>query len=242
MNKNVSKILALIPARSGSKRVKNKNIRPLAGKSLIAYTIEAAKKSQLINRIIVSTDSKEIAKIAQKHGAEVPFLRPAEISQDDSTEYQYYSHALNWLKENEWYEPDLIVNLYPTSPLRKPETIDKAIKRLLAHPEADSLRSVKKATQHPYKMWRIVGEYLEPLTPSKNNNLHTFSIQLFPEIYIQNSSIYIIKTKSFYQYRATIGNVILSFEMDEEESLDVNTELDFQVAEKLLQEHKRHHK
>jgi len=108
------KILALIPARGGSKRVKNKNIRQLGGKPLIAYTIEAAKNSKYINRVIVSTDSSAIFDVAREHGAEVPFLRPAEIAQDNSTEFEYYNHILSWLRENEDYSPDLIVNLYLT--------------------------------------------------------------------------------------------------------------------------------
>jgi len=127
------KILALIPARSGSKRVPNKNIRRLAGKPLIVYTIEAALKSKRINRVIVSTDSQQIASIAKEHGAEIPFIRPKEISQSNSTEMEFFNHALNWLQDHEKYEPDLIVLLYPTSPLRKVESIDSAIEEILKH-------------------------------------------------------------------------------------------------------------
>ena len=232
------KILAIIPARSGSKRVKNKNIRILRGKPLIAHTIEQTKKSKYIEKIVVSTDGIEIAKIAQKWGASV-IMRPKAISDDNSTEYEYYDHVLRTLKEKENYEPDLIVNLYPTSPFRKAETIDKAIKRLLAHPEADCLRSVRKCSEHPYKMWKMVGEFLEPFVPSKNNNLHTFSTQLFPEVYIQNANIYIIRSEAFYKNNATIGNNILSFVMSNEESMDINTESDFLMAEILLSEKKK---
>ena len=121
------KILAFIPARGGSKRIPNKNIKLLNGKPLIVYTIEAAKGSNHINRIVVSTDSEEIATIAKQYGAEVPFLRPKEISQSDSTEMQFFEHALNRFEKHEQYEPDLIVLLYPTSPFRKPASIDRAI-------------------------------------------------------------------------------------------------------------------
>ena len=124
------KILGLIPARSGSKRIPRKNIMPLNGKPLIAYTIETAKKSKYINKVLVSTDSKEIASVARRYGAEVSFLRPKSISQDDSTEMQFLEHALEWFLEYENYEPDLIVLLYPTSPFRKPESIDKAVEEI----------------------------------------------------------------------------------------------------------------
>lgn len=227
------KILAIIPARGGSKRVKNKNIRELGGKPLIAHTIAQAKASNHIGKIIVSTDSDDIAKIAKENGAEV-IIRPAEIAADGSTEYEYYTHTLALLKEKENYEPDLIVNLYPTSPFRRSETIDRAIEKMLAHPEADSLRSVRKCSEHPYKMWRVIGEYLEPFVPSKNNNLHTFSTQLFPEVYIQNAAIYIMRSEAFFRLKATLGNNILSFIMDDEESMDINSEADFSLAEAIL--------
>ena len=146
-------ILAFIPARAGSKRVPNKNLLPLKGKPLIAYTIEAALKAQRVTRIIVSTDSEEIAAVARTHGAEVPFLRPAEIAQSDSTEMQFFTHALDWLLVHEGYSPDLLVLLYPTSPFRKSASIDAAIEKMLGHPEADSLRSIRLCNEHPYKMW-----------------------------------------------------------------------------------------
>lgn len=231
MKKNRLDVLALIPARGGSKRVKNKNIRLLGGKPLIAYTIEAAKQSKCINRIIVSTDSKRIAKIAREYGAETPFLRPSEIATSESTEFEFYLHALKWLKENECYEPDLIVNLYPTSPFRKASTIDKAVEKMLSHSEADSLRTVKRCSEHPYKMWVFSGKYLRPFVPSKNSNTHTLSYHLLPEVYIQNASIYITHPHVIYKYKSTIGKKVLGFIMPENESFDINTLHDFQIAE-----------
>lgn len=233
MKKHNLKILAIIPARSGSKRVKNKNIKLLGGKPLIIHTIEQAQKSNYINKIVITTDGQEIAEVAKKSKADV-IIRPPEISGDGSTEYEYYNHVLTTLKVEEDYEPDLIVNLYPTSPFRKTETIDRAIERIISFPEAECLRSVRKCSEHPYKMWRVIGEFLEPFVPSKNHNLHTFSTQLFPEVYIQNASIYIIKTDAFHRHKATIGNNILSFVMGDEESVDINSELDFKIAETIL--------
>lgn len=230
---NKIKILALIAARAGSKRVKGKNIKLLHGKPLIAYTIEAAKKSKFITRIIVTTDSHEIAQIAKKYGAETPFLRPINLAKDSSTEYEFHQHAINWLKNNENYVPDLIVNLYPTTPFRKASSIDKAIELIISHPEADSLRSVTKCTEHPYKMWCVQGDYLKPFVKNKDSGNHTLSYQLLPEIYIQNASIYITTPKTLQKYKSTVGNKVLRFIMDADESLDINSKNDFILAELL---------
>ena len=227
-------ILGFIPARSGSTRVPNKNLKLLKGKPLIAYTILAAKQTSSINRIVVSTDSSEIAKTAKKHGGEVPFLRPQEISQSHSTELEFFDHSLNWFKEYENYEPDLIVLIYPTAPFRKPESIDKAVKEMLKHPEADSLRSVKLCSEHPYKMWVLDNGYLTPFIKSDDANMQTLSYQLFPAVYIQNACIYITKPATIRNQRSTTGKIIIPFIMDEIESWDINTPLDFEIAERLF--------
>ena len=228
------KILGLIPARGGSKRIPDKNIKLLNGKSLIAYTIEAATQSKHINRIVVSTDSEKIAKTALEHGAEVPFFRPEDISKSGSTEMQFLEHALTWLADNERYEPDLIVILYPTSPFRKPESIDKAVGAIRAHPDSDSLRSVKLCSEHPYKMWTIENEYLLPFVKGEDPNTHTLSYHLLPTTYIQNASIYITKPSTIKNKGSYIGDTVIPFVMDEFESLDINTPLDFQFAEMLM--------
>jgi len=227
-------ILALIPARSGSKRVKNKNIRILGEKPLIAYTIEAARKSRLVTRVIVSTDSEKIAGIAEKFGAEVPFLRPRRLAGKDSTEYEFHLHALDWLRDHEGYVPDLIVNLYPTTPFRKSSSIDKAIRMILAHPRADSLRSVRLCSEHPFKMWKARGVFLKPFVRTANQRAHTLSYHLLPRVFIQNASIYITRPAVVRKYRSTIGKNVLFFEMNERESLDINTSLDFVTAEGML--------
>lgn len=228
------KILAFIPARGGSQRVPQKNLKLLKDKPLIAYTIEAAKKSRLVNRIVVSTDSEEIAAAAKRYGAEVPFLRPESISQSDSTEMQFFEHALDWFMENENYEPDLIVLLYPTSPFRKPETIDKAVEEILKHPEADSLRSIRLCSEHPYKMWIIEEGYLKPFVKGEDSNIHTLSYQLLPTVYIQNASIYITKPSTIRKKKSPTGDIIIPFIMDKLESIDINTPLDFKFAETVI--------
>src|SRR4030065_943344 len=147
-------IFALIPARGGSKSTPHKNIPPLAGFPLIAYSIAAAKQSNLVTRTIVSTDDDEIARIAREYGAETPFMRPAEFAQDHTTDFPVFSHALGWLKEHEGYQPEVVVQLRPTSPMRPPGCVDQSVQVLLDHPEADSVRGVIPSGQNPYKMWR----------------------------------------------------------------------------------------
>ena len=228
------KILAFIPARGGSKRIPKKNIKLLKGRPLIAYTIEAAKKSKYINRIVVSTDSEEIADIVKQFDAEVPFLRPGGISKADSTEMEFFNHALDWYIKNENYVPDLIVLLYPTSRFRKAESMDKAIEEMLKNPEADSLRSIRLCSEHPYKMWVIEKGYLKPFMREKNMNIHTLSYQLLPTVYIQNASIYITKSSTIKNKKSPTGDIIIPFIMDEIESIDINSPLDFVFAEMIL--------
>ncbi len=229
------KILAFIPARSGSKRIPKKNILSLNGKPLIAYTIEAARKSKHINRVVVSTDSEEIASVAKQYGAEVPFLRPASISGSNSTEMEFFDHALEWFSRNENYDPDLIALLYPTSPFRKPESIDKAVDLMLKHPEADSLRSIKLCSEHPYKMWEIEDGYLKPFVKEDDSNIHTLSYHLLPKVFIQNASIYITKPSTLKNKKSPTGDIIIPFVMDEIESVDINTKLDLQFAEMVIE-------
>src|SRR4051794_3238689 len=156
-------VLALIPARGGSKSVPRKNLLPVAGKPLIAYSIMHAQACPSITRIIVSTDDDEIADVARQLGAEVPFRRPAEAASDTATDFQVFHHALSWLSEHEGYSPELVVHLRPTGPVRETALIASAIERMLATPEADALRSVGTAEQTPYKMWRVEGAFLRPL-------------------------------------------------------------------------------
>lgn len=230
------KILALILARGGSQRVPGKNIKELGGRPLICYTIEAAKKSRHINRIVVSTDDKEIAEVAKKCGAEAPFFRPAEISHGHSTELEAFEHALQWLKEKEGYEPDLIVKLFPTAPFRKAESIDRAVELMLANPDADSVRSVRPCSEHPYKMWTIEGNRLRHFLPAekKPREAHTLSYQVLPKVYIQNACIDVTKPSNVWKKKSITGTEIVPFVMDEIESTDINTPLDFLFAEALL--------
>jgi CMP-N,N'-diacetyllegionaminic acid synthase len=227
-------VLALVPARAGSQRVRNKNVRKLRGKPLIAYTIEAALASRLVDRVIVSTDSPRIATTARNFGAETPFLRPAAIATADATEFAFHEHALTFLAEHEGYEPELIVNLYPTSPFRAAATIDRAIREIRRHPRAHSLRSIRPCSEHPYKMWEFHGRaFVKPLMAARPGT-QTLSYHMLPPVYIQNASIYIVRPSTLRRFRNTLGTRVLGFVMSEEESVDINTPLDFRFAEMLL--------
>ena len=230
--------LCLIIARGGSQRVPQKNIRPLAGRPLIAYSIEAARRSRYVTRIIVSTDSDAIAEAAVKEGAEVPFRRPAAISQGHSTEIEAVEHALTWLREHERYEPDLVVLLRPTTPFRKAETINRAVELLRNDPAAHSVRTVKLCSEHPHKMWVMEsgGKRIRSFVPpeQKLREAHTLSYHLLPSVYVQNASMDILRPSNIWQLRSTTGTEIIPLVMDEMESVDINTPLDFLLAETLI--------
>jgi N-acylneuraminate cytidylyltransferase len=229
------KVMALIIARGGSQRVPNKNIRPLAGRPLIAYSIEAAKRSRYVNRILVSTDNDAIAEVALKEGAEAPFRRPAEISRSHSTELQAVEHALGWLRSHESYEPDLVVLLRPTSPLRTAATIDRGVELLLGDPEAHCVRTVRLCSEHPHKMWVMErdGRRIRSFVPveQKLPEAHTLAYQLLPTVYVQNASMDVLRPSNIWRLRSTTGTEIIPLVMDEIESIDINSELDFLLAE-----------
>lgn len=232
------KVLAIVIARGGSQRVPNKNIRLLAGKPLLAYSIDGAKRSRYIERVVVTTDSDAIADIALKAGAEIPFRRPAEISQGHSTELQAMEHALGWFRDNEQYEPDLVVLLRPTSPFRTSAAIDQAIELLINDPDAHCVRTVRLCSEHPHKMWVMDGEgrRIRSLIPVEHKlpEAHTLSYQLLPRVYIQNASMDVFRASNVWQLRSTTGTEIIPLVQDEFESVDINTEIDFILAETLM--------
>lgn len=190
------KVLALIPARGGSKGIPRKNILPIAGKPVIAYSIAQARASKRVDRVVVSTDDAEIAEIAAAHGAEVPFRRPAEFARDDSPDIDVFLHALRHLRDHEGYRCDYVVHLRPPTVLRRTEDIDRAIDLLAADPEADSLRSVSPAALTPYKMWRGRGPYIEPVLSSPDGReLHSMPRQLLPQVFWQNGYVDVIRSR-----------------------------------------------
>jgi CMP-N,N'-diacetyllegionaminic acid synthase len=209
-------ILALIPARGGSKSIPRKNILPLAGKPLIAYSIEQARAARHITRVIVSTDDEEIGRVAREHGAEVPFMRPAEFARDLSPDIDVFRHTLTWLRDHETYVPELVVHLRPTGPVRRVELIDEAIERMLAHSEADSLRSISPPIQTPYKMWRIEDGYLQPLvTVAGMVESYCMPRQMLPLVYWQNGYVDIVRARTVLEQGLMCGHTILPFVTNE---------------------------
>lgn len=208
----ISETWALIPARSGSKGVPKKNIRSLGGHPLIAYSIVAAKLSSKIERIILSTDSSEIAEMARSYGAEVPFLRPIELAQDHSSDLDFVRHALNWFEDHEGDLPDFLLHLRPTTPLRDPEVIDSAIEALKSNPTATSLRSAHEVSEPPQKMMGIQDGYLVGLFPGEPRpEYHNLPRQAFPPAYHPNGYVDILKTHFVKKGDSLHGSKILAF-------------------------------
>lgn len=211
-------ILALIPARGGSKGVPRKNIIPIAGKPLIAYSIQQATASKLINRVIVSTDDHEIAEIAREWGAEVPFIRPDWCAQDMSPDIDVFRHALTWLREQENYIPEVIVHLRPPGPVRQVQHIDEAIELLLSHPDADAVRSVSPARQTPYKMWHVTPSgYLNPvLQLAEIPDCQSAPRQRLPLVYWQNGYVDVIRPRAILGKQSMWGDCAIPYFVNEQ--------------------------
>ncbi len=229
-------VIALIPARGGSKSIPRKNILSFAGAPLIAYSIAAARASRTITRTIVSTDDEEIAQIARSYGAEIPFLRPADISLDNTPDLPVFIHALEWLKKNEGYYPDIVVQLRPTSPLRRVTHIDQAIYRLLEKPEADSVRTVIPPFQNPYKMWKIDSfGFMNPIMQTDFSEPYNMPRQLLPDVYWQTGYVDAAWTDTILKRRSMTGTKILPLVIDSSDWIDIDSPDDWRRAERLLE-------
>lgn len=222
------KILAIIPARGGSKRVKRKNIRKINNKPLIAYTIEAAQKSKYISRIVVSTDDVEIAKVSENCGIEVPFIRPSEFSTDQAKSIDLVLHSLDECRRIYSEEYDFIVLLQPTSPFRTSLHIEEAIEMLINSPDADSLISVNESGHfHPEYLYFSNDEIL--FNPFIENR-EIKSYQEMKKSYIRNGAIYIVKRTYFEKNKSLISKNNLAIKLDELSSINIDTETDLQFA------------
>jgi len=233
----MASIIALIPARSGSKRIPNKNIKLLNGKPLIAYTIAAAKEAGIFERIIVSTDSKRIATLAEGYGAEVPFLRPKEFATDWSHEFEYINYLLNKLPE----KYDCFADLRPTNPFRSAFMITVAWRIFQQNQPCDSLRAIEKVRQHPYKMWHFrangsIKPFCEAVMWRKNyDDPYNHATQDLTSLYIQNGSLEIAHIKTLHKYGNVSGETIVPYFTHGYEGLDINTEADWILAEALIE-------
>ncbi len=229
-------IYALIPARAGSKGIKNKNIIDFRGKPLMAHSILQGLGSKYVSGVYVSTDSPEYAEIARRYGARVPFLRPAEISGDMATDYEVFEHFVRHLSESGERVPDILVQLRPTYPTRTVEDLDKAIELFLEHyDEADSLRSVIEAPETPYKMWKKDGIFLKPLLQVPGiSEPYNSPRQALPRVYFQNACIDMVRTDCLVRKRSMTGDRILMFEMAKTEIHDIDKPEDLKKIEEKM--------
>jgi N-acylneuraminate cytidylyltransferase len=228
-------VLAIIPARGGSKSIPRKNIKLLSGHPLIAYSIAAGRQAKLVTRTVISTDDEEIAAVARRYGAEAPFLRPAEFAQDHTTDFPVFTHALGWLAEHEDYYPDIVVQLRPTSPIRPVEMVDQAVRSLLDNPQVESVRGVVPAGQNPFKMWRIIDGRMVPLlTVEGIAEPYNAPRQALPAAFWQTGHIDAIRVRTILEKGSLSGQTILPLMIDPRYTIDIDTLNDWQRAERLM--------
>lgn len=225
-------MIAIIPARGGSKGLPRKNVRLLNGKPLIAYTIEAALKSKKISKVIVTTDSFQISHIAKLYGAEVPFIRPAHLAEDDSKAIDVYLHAFKFAKEIYKIEGSKFMVLLPTAPLRDSKDIDIAIE-LFEKASADTLISVKEADT-PLSWYLTKNEKGRIENANLDENLIIANRQLNPTYYIPNGAIYILDYDILVKKRTYYTDNTVPYIMNNEKSVDIDTIIDFEFAEFLV--------
>ncbi|MBA2296033.1 MAG: acylneuraminate cytidylyltransferase family protein [Actinobacteria bacterium] len=226
--------IALIGARGGSQRVPGKNVRLLAGHPLLAYAIETARRAEVFQRIVVSTDNETIAKVARWYGAEVPFLRPAELATSTSPDIEWIAWTLPQLDERY----DLFAIVRATNPFRGPDAIRRGLVQLLATPEADSIRAVERVKQHPGKMWILdeAGKLMRPLLDQSHLDVawHAGQYQALPPVHVQNSSLELAWTRVVEETGTREGRVLAPFLTEGFEGLNIDDEDDFARAEELV--------
>ena len=226
-------VIALIPARSGSERVPGKNIRPLAGHPLIAYAIATARQAGIFERVVCSTDSTEIADVARRYGAEVPFLRPSEYATATSPDIEWISNTLERLEDHY----DLLAIVRATNPFRGPDAFRRGLEQLLATAEADSIRAVERVKQHPGKMWLVEGRTMRPLLDQSHLPVawHAGQYQALPEVYVQNSALEIAWTRVVFATGTREGRSVAPFFTRGYEGFNVDDEVDWERARSLVE-------
>ena len=228
-------IVAIIPARGGSKGIPMKNLVQINGKPLIHYSIKHAMNCDLIDKVIVSTDSEEIADYSRSIGAEVPFLRPKELALDHVLDHPVYEHALDFLEKEEIYKADIIVHLRPTAPYRKPIWLTESIETLIREENAHSVRSVSLVKQHPYRMFSIDKQgYLDPIMKSKHPEPYLLRRQDLPNTYYYNCIIDVTRYSTIKGLKSMTGNKIYPYLINEDEVVDVDTPLDLEIVRKVF--------
>ncbi|MEO8397561.1 MAG: acylneuraminate cytidylyltransferase [Chloroflexota bacterium] len=231
-------VLAIVQARGGSKGIPGKNVKLLAGVPLIAYSIAAGLQSKYVDRVIISTDDAEIAEVARQWGAEVPFLRPPEYATDLAVDLDLFVHALTWFEQNENYTPEIVVQLRPTTPLRPPDCVDRAIEILLSDPDATSVRGVVPSGQNPYKMWRVPaeGQPMQPLMPDEGfSEPYNMPRQKLPPTYWQTGHIDALRRHVILRDQSMSGSRVLPLIIDSRYAIDIDNLQDWAKAEWLLE-------
>jgi CMP-N-acetylneuraminic acid synthetase len=224
-------VLAIVPARGGSKGIPRKNLVTLLGQPLLWWSVRAALDSETVTRTIVSTDDDEIAMTAAAAGAEVPFMRPAELAGDTVVDLPVFEHALEMLLTSEGYRPDIVVQLRPTSPLRPPGMIDDGVGRVVADPEADSLRAVTPPANNPFKMWRIEDSVLVPLVDSGIHEQYNQPRQALPDAYWQTGTLDVIRASTITEKHSMTGDRILPMIIASELAVDIDDPVSLASAE-----------
>ena len=227
-------VIAIVPARGGSKGLPRKNLRGLGGLPLVAWSVAAGLEATAVGAVIVSTEDEEIASVARACGAEVPFLRPRELAQDDTPDLPVFEHALGWLERERGWRPELVVQLRPTSPFRPVGMVDDAIERLRAQPAADALRSVTSPSQTPFKMWRLSGRLLEPLLGTLGEELFNAPRQRLPSVYWQTGHLDVIRRATLVEMGSMTGRRIAPFVVEPRYAIDIDTLEQLELAEWLL--------
>ena len=230
---NGKSVLAVIPARGGSKGLPGKNIKVINGKPLIAWSIDCALKSKYIDKVIVSTDSNKIASVSKKYKAEVPFLRPKKLSTDKASSIDVIIHCVDWLERKKKFY-DLIVLLEPTSPLRDTKDIDKAIELLLKEKKAESIVGVCKVeSAHPDFLVKLEKNFLRPY---KENKFKTIRRQDISDLYFFEGSLYISYVESLKKHKTFYHKYTLSYEVPKWKSFELDDITDYYIIEALLKE------
>ena len=235
---NITEVLAIVPARGGSKGIPRKNIRLFAGYPLLAYSIAAGLQAETVTRTIISTDDDEIAAVARESGAQVPFMRPGELAEDNTTDLPVFRHALAWLQEHEGYRPDVVVQLRPTSPIRPPDLVDRAVRTLSAHQDADSVRGVVPAGQNPHKMWRVTGAG-GPMTPLLEvegiSEPYNAPRQSLPPVFWQTGHVDAIRPATILSKASMTGHAVYPLIIDPRYTVDIDNLTDWSRYEAVVQ-------
>jgi len=231
----MTEVLAIIPARGGSKGIPRKNLVSFLGKPLIAHSIEHALAAHSVSRVLVSTDDEEIAQVAKAAGAELPFLRPSELAEDHVLDLPVFRHALEFLRAAEGYVPDMVVHLRPTAPHREPRWIDEAVELLSTDPSADSVRSVSPPVQHPYRVFRVDERgYLEPVMRHEHPEPYLLRRQDLPPMYFYNCVLDVTRPRTVMEQMSMTGRTILPYIMDPDDVIDIDSPRDLRIAQALL--------